>query len=156
MDGSITTAGFMRRGANAGGGGNDQRNNNRRGGMGAGYPPPQPPNQWAYDHPPPPPSMMPPFDRRVGPPGQVYPVGGCFINQLLKLSANNLYNLFSFSHMAAVVVTVVVVTIPLLLLLLSPLPLIHKWETGSVVEAAPSLEAAPTDVVVAVVIKADE
>ncbi|KAM7535710.1 hypothetical protein Aperf_G00000101112 [Anoplocephala perfoliata] len=66
-DGSITTAGFMRR--NAGGG--DQRNA-RRGGMGNNYPPPQ---QWGYDHPlPPPPPMVPPYDRRGGPPpGQMYP-----------------------------------------------------------------------------------
>lgn len=72
-DGSITTAGFMRR--SGGGGGGDQRNN-RRGGMGGSYPPPQHPAQWGYDHPLPPPPMMSPFDRRGGPPGQMYPAYG--------------------------------------------------------------------------------
>ncbi|VDN97316.1 unnamed protein product [Rodentolepis nana] len=78
-EGSITTAGYMRRNA-VGSGGGDQRNHNRRGGMGGNnyaHPPSQ--QQWDYDHGAlPPPHMMSPYDRRTGhpPPGPMYPPFG--------------------------------------------------------------------------------
>ncbi|VUZ39284.1 unnamed protein product [Hymenolepis diminuta] len=76
-EGSITTAGYMRR--NAGGGGGGDQRNNRRGGMGgSNFAPPPSQQQWDYEHGTlPPPHLMPLYDRRAGPlSGPMYPPYG--------------------------------------------------------------------------------